>query len=181
MNSPNLQQRILDVFRKFGEPCTRAEAIEMLADPDVPRADFGSRLANLVRYGHVDAITGKDGIVRYVFAGDKSRKGRKFKRTAPEEAAPKPAKAARAEAPAAEQPAKRKYTRKPRVIGTVVAVASDSIQVESDRDHAELQIAATIKLAAETARELAVITLSHPRPLSERMRKTVIDLVRIAA
>ena len=39
----------------------------------------------------------------------------------------------------------------------------------------------TLTLTADQARELAVITLSHPRPLSERMRKTVIDLVRIAA
>lgn len=39
----------------------------------------------------------------------------------------------------------------------------------------------TLTLSADQARELAVITLSHPRPLSERMRKTVIELVRIAA
>jgi len=39
----------------------------------------------------------------------------------------------------------------------------------------------TIKLSADQARELAVVALSHPRPLSDRMRKTVIELVRIAA
>lgn len=181
MTAPNLQQRILEVFRKFGEPCTRAEARAMLEEPDVTGAEFGSRVSNLVRYGHVDAITGKDGIVRYVFAGMASRKGRKVKRADAEEPASKPAKAARAEPAAAEKPAKRKYTRKPREIGTVVAVGADSIQVESDHAHGELQIAATIKLAADTARELAVIALTHPRPLSDRVRKAVIDLVRIAA
>lgn len=195
MSEPNLQQRILEVFRKFGDPCTRAEAIEMLAEPDVPRADFGSRLANLVRYGHINATLGKDGITRYQFASAVSRKGRKVK--APEQAAEaKPSKRSRAE-PAAEPKAKRKYTRKPRVIGAVVAVTDNSIQVESDQYHAELQTAATtgsatrvdaeafttntLTLTADQARELAVITLSHPRPLSERMRKTVIELVRIAA
>lgn len=178
MNSPNLQQRILEVFRKFGEPCTRAEARDMLGEPDITAAEFGSRLSNLTKYGHVDAITGKDGIVRYVFAGDKSRKGRKFKRTAPEEATPKPAKAARAEAPAAEQPAKRKYTRKAKAL----AVVYDTTDSGSATDVAADSFStSTLKLTADQARELAVITLSHPRPLSERMRKTVIDLVRIAA
>ena len=177
MNSPNLQQRILEVFRKFGEPCTRAEARDMLGEPDITAAEFGSRLSNLVKYGHVDAITGKDGIVRYVFAGDKSRKGRKFKRAAPEEAAPKPAKAARAEAPAAEKPAKRKYTRRPKDLAVVDAPSSASLTLVE----AESTTTSTLKLTADQARELAVITLSHARPLSERMRKTVIDLVRIAA
>lgn len=161
MNSPNLQQRILEVFRKFGEPCTRAEARDMLGEPDITAAEFGSRLSNLTKYGHVDAITGKDGIVRYVFAGDKSRKGRKFKRAEPEEAAPKPAK--------------RKYTRRPKDL-TVVEATQAVTLVDTDTT-----TTSTLKLTADQARELAVITLSHPRPLSERMRKTVIDLVRIAA
>lgn len=175
MNSPNLQQRILEVFRKFGEPCTRAEARDMLGEPDITAGEFGSRLSNLTKYGHVDAITGKDGIVRYVFAGDKSRNGRKFKRAEPEEAAPKPAKAARAEPPAADKPAKRKYTRRPKDLAVVEPTQSVTL-VDTDT-----ATTSTLKLTADQARELAVITLSHPRPLSERMRKTVIDLVRIAA
>lgn len=177
MNSPNLQQRILEVFRKFAEPCTRAEARDMLGEPDITGAEFGSRLTNLVKYGHVDAITGKDGIVRYVFAGLASRKGRKVKRADAEEPATKPAKAARAEPPAADKPAKRKYTRKAKDLAVVDAPSSASLTLVE----AESTTTSTLKLTADQARELAVITLSHPRPLSERMRKTVIDLVRIAA
>lgn len=175
MNSPNLQQRILEVFRKFAEPCTRAEARDMLGEPDITAAEFGSRLSNLVKYGHVDAVTGKDGIVRYVFAGLASRKGRKVKRAEAEQAAPKPTKAARAEPPAADKPAKRKYTRRPKDLTVVEATQSVTL-VETDTT-----TTSTLKLTADQARELAVITLSHPRPLSDRMRKTVIELVRIAA
>lgn len=175
--SSNLQQRILEVFRKFGEPCTRAEARAMLEEPDVTGAEFGSRVSNLVRYGHVDAITGKDGIVRYVFAGMASRKGRKVKAAAAEESAPTPAKAARAEPAAAEKPAKRKYTRKAKDLAVVDAPSSASLTLVE----AESTTTSTLKLSADRARELAVITLTHPRPLSDWMRKAVIDLVRIAA
>lgn len=175
--SSNLQQRILEVFRKFGEPCTRAEARDMLAEPDITTADFGSRLSNLVKYGHVDAITGKDGITRYVFAGMASRKGRKFKPAEAEEPALKPTKAARAEPAAAEKPAKRKYTRKAKDLVVVDAPSSASLTLVE----AEASTTSTLKLTADQARELAVITLTHPRPLSDWLRKTVIDLVRIAA
>lgn len=176
MSEPNLQQRILDVFRKFGDPCTRAEAIEMLAEPDVPRADFGSRLANLVRYGHITATLGKDGITRYQFASAVSRKGRKVK--APEQAAEaKPSKRSRAE-PAAEPKAKRKYTRRAKAVTIIEGEATNGSATRVD---AEAFTTNTLTLSADQARELAVITLSHPRPLSERMRKTVIELVRIAA
>lgn len=177
MNSPNLQQRILEVFRKFGEPCTRAEARDMLGEPDITGAEFGSRLTNLVKYGHVDAVTGKDGIVRYVFAGLASRKGRKVKRADADEPASKPGKAARAEPAAVEKPAKRKYTRKAKALAVVDAPSSASVTLVE----AESTTTSTLKLTADQARELAVITLSHPRPLSDWMRRTVIDLVRIAA
>ena len=175
--STNLQQRILDVFRKFNEPCTRAEAIEMLAEPDVSRADFGSRLANLVRYGHVAATLGKDGITRYQFASVASRKGRRTKAN-DDALAAKSSKAARTEPPAAEKPAKRKYTRRAKAVTVIDGDAANGSATLVDGATFTTN---TLTLTSDQARELAVITLSHPRPLSERMRKTVIELVRIAA
>lgn len=138
-------QVILDTFKRLGEPATRGELFDMLADPDIDRKVLNGRIANLERDGKIERVDGGDGPIRYQLANAEPAKGRKVKPAPPEEAAPKPASA------------------------TVTLVEADSTTTS------------TLKLTADQARELAVITLSHPRPLSERMRKTVIDLVRIAA
>lgn len=171
----NLQQRILEVFRKFGEPATRAEARQMLEDPAVTPTDFGSRVSNLLKHGHIEAITSKDGITRYQFAGDASRKGRKSK-------APEPAAAAPAEKPKRGRPPGNKRSKRVAERANAELVTTgDRIEADAFNLYTSKLPRTAINLDANTARELAVVALSHPRPLSDNVRAAVIELVRIAA